>query len=82
MKYICEIVYIYLFISPSRIEDYTLSQKPCKGVNCLLNLSVIVAQLGGGFRQTNLCQMKPMVGRKFVDTFSVAQALVALKNHL
>ena len=38
------------------------------------NLSGFVAQLEGGFRWENIRQMKPMVGRKVVDTLSVAQA--------
>ena len=37
-------------------------------------LSGFVSQLGGGFRRSNIRRMKPMVGRKVVDTLSVAQA--------
>ena len=37
-------------------------------------LSGFVSQLGGGFRRSNIRRMKPMVGRKVVITFSVAQA--------
>ena len=37
-------------------------------------LSGFVAELGGGFRQINISQMKPMIERKVAVTFLVAQA--------
>ena len=36
--------------------------------------SGFVAQLRGGFRQTNIRHIKPTVGRKVLHMFSVAQA--------
>ena len=47
-----------------------------------LNLSGFLVQLEDGFRRINIRQMKSMVGRKVVDTLSLAQAKVILKKYM
>ena len=44
--------------------------------------SAFVVQIEGVFRWENIRQMKPMVGRKVIDTLSVAESKVTLNKYM
>ena len=58
-----------------------LLKKSLEQISPCLEPSGFIAHLGGGFRRKNIHQMKPMVGRKVVDTISKAQAKVKSQKY-
>ena len=58
----------------SPIRGECLDAKIGKKCSFVFQPSGFIAQFEGGFRRINIRQMKPMVGRKVVDTLLVAQA--------
>ena len=67
------LVRVGLIIKILKICHKLYLRKYLQKIILYLEPSGFVTQIGGGFRQSNIRQAKPMVGRKVVDTLAVAQ---------